>query len=113
MKYSLDIMVICPDQGILDNVISEIPLSSDGRVWDVEYGPITIFTNEDGNKTLKTSVRFHDAADRNSVEDAVSAVAGLIACCNVGSYIQLHTCHHDPVTERKGCEVTDIYEVVE
>lgn len=112
MKFSLDILAICGNQEILDNVIAEIPLSSDDRIWDVEYSPATVFTNGDGDKALSVSVRFHDMTERDSVEDTVSAVAGLIACCGVGSYIRLHTCHHDPATELKDCEATSIYEVV-
>lgn len=112
MKYELAINIICNDQATLDLVRTSMPDKTDNRVWDVQYEPVTEETNNDGHRTSKAMIRFHNTADRDGVGDTITQLQGMFTTCEVGTWIRLLINHHDPATELKPCEAETIFEVM-
>ena len=112
MKHSLDLRIICNDKTTLDEIATNLPGADDARVWVEQYDPPTQSVDENGDAVLTGMIRFYEDADRADVEDAVQVVDGMFSLCEPGSYLRLHTCHHDE-TPPKPCEVTTLYEVIE
>ena len=109
MKYALDINIICTDAVTLDAVEAELPDVLDATVWDGEYRAPYRGVTEEEETTLSCGVRFHNAAGRDAIEEAVIALTGVLSGCEPGTYIRLHDCNHDGTG---ACLVSLIYEVV-
>jgi hypothetical protein len=112
MKYELAVNIICNDQATLDLVKASLPDKTDSRVWGVQYEPVTEEINNDGYKTSTAMIRFHNSTDRDDISDIITALQGMFTTCEIGTWIRLLICHHDPATELKPCEVETIFEVV-
>ncbi|MEE8574274.1 MAG: hypothetical protein V3T30_02580 [Thermodesulfobacteriota bacterium] len=109
MKYSLSILIVNNTSSVLDDVETAIPLSSDPSVWSPGYIAPFQFTNEDGDTALRADIQFNDSADRDNVEDVVTAITEVLSGCEDGTKIILIDYTHDVGGE---CVVTFIYEVV-
>lgn len=112
MKHSLDLNIICKTQSVLDALKAVLPTKIDPAVWDGDYSvPIISTDRASGFPCLTASIRFHDDVSRDIVLAQIQAIQGFFIDCEVGSYIQLHTCDHD-LFAKSGCIVTTLYEVV-
>jgi len=112
MKYSLDLYIISNDQDTLDGIMAALPGRDDLRVWAEQYEAPTQSVDENGDSVLVGMIRFNEDQDRADVAEAAEAVGGMFALCEPGSYLRLHTCHHDE-DPPKPCKITTLYEVVE
>jgi len=112
MKHSLDLRIVCNDKTTLDAIAAALPGVDDARMWAEQYNAPTQLVDENGDFVLSGMMRFNEDVDRAGVEDSVQGIAGMFALCEPGSYLRLHTCHHDE-TPPKPCEVTTLYEVIE
>ena len=110
MIYSLDIFALCDTQAVLDAVEAELPSIANPIVWATEYEGSTQGTDDNtGYKFIACTIRFNLEADRDIVENAITSLSGILAGCEVGTFIQIHTCGHDDGSD---CDATLVYEVI-
>ena len=112
MKHSLDLNIVCNDETTTAAILSALPQADDLRVWADQYEMPTQSVDETGDSVLSGMIRFNEDADRADVDNVLKSIAGMFALCEPGSYLRLHTCHHDEDPPQP-CEVTTLYEVIE
>lgn len=111
---ALRLKIISNTQAVLDNVVAEIPLITDPRVWDGQYIDPFQFTDiHTDHQTLTATVVFPLESDRDDVGTAIQAVQGLFTDCEVGTEIlYFDTWHEADGGAEKPCEQKVIYEKV-
>lgn len=103
MIYSLDTVVVCNNQTILDAIKNKVPAKLDNQIWADEY-TVSQGTSENGDSQVSIMVRFKEDVKRQAILTWIKNKAQAVqAEILEGSYIGYHLCDHDLGNGKIGC----------
>lgn len=110
MTRSLAILLIHPNENVLNAAENALKPKSHASIWPDEYDVSRGRTIE-GDYTLSASIHFYDATERDNAKGELKAVNGILHTCEDGTEITRLKSWHDEavhgVVPRK-CEIEDV-----
>ena len=96
MKHSLDFLIICNNDAILDGIETKLPAKLDGKVWADGYD-LSRGVGMDGNKFVSGCIRFNVEVDRETILNQIknSITPTIKSQILTGSWLAWHSCNHD------------------